>query len=162
MANTPSIERLRELFNYDPATGLLTWAVTRSIKCKAGDVAGYIRKDNYRMLRADYKRLLASRVAWAMYYGRWPQHEIGHRDGDRSNDAINNLIDAPRSVHHLNITLPERGRDLPVLGVSNTKHRRRFVAKCSGKHLGYFDSTEEASAAYQKHKKALPEWYRPD
>lgn len=40
----PSLERVRELFNYNPLTGILTWRICINPAAPLGAVAGYAAK----------------------------------------------------------------------------------------------------------------------
>jgi len=42
-----SHERLRELLDYNPETGVFTWNETISPRARAGDPAGYLTKEGY-------------------------------------------------------------------------------------------------------------------
>jgi hypothetical protein len=158
-AALPSIERLRQVLDYDPDTGRLTWAITRP-KCPKGAPAGSLRQDGYRAVSVDRCNMLASRVAWALVHGAWPTGEIGHRDGDRTNDAISNLIDAPREVHHANRTKPDRDSRAPALGIR--RRGNRWHARYAGLHLGAFSSIGEAFKAYLAHRASTGRVYRQE
>src|SRR5215813_11763574 len=42
-----SHERLRELLDYNPETGVFTWNETLAPRARAGDPAGYLTKEGY-------------------------------------------------------------------------------------------------------------------
>lgn len=154
----PSIERLAQVLNYCPATGAMTWAISRP-KCKQGAPAGSLRRDGFRAVSVDRCNMLASRVAWALVHGEWPKGEIGHRDGNRANDAIANLIDSDRPHHHANRTQPDRDSRALALGVR--KRGNRWHARFDGQHLGTYDTPEQAARALWEFKLAHGLVYRP-
>lgn len=160
-ARLPTIARLHEAFTYNCQTGEIRNRIDRGARAPAGRLAGSMGQHGYRSLFLDGQRLLCSRVAWAMHYGHWPRLEIGHRDGNRGNDAICNLIDAPRSAHHANSTKPNSDSESPALGVRRRGHTKRLQALYDGRHIGYFDTAEEAQAAVWRYKQELGVIYRP-
>lgn len=84
-----TVERLRELLDYDPETGVFRWKEPRR-KCRVGEVAGSLRKDGYVKIQVDGRFYQAHRLAWLCVYGVWPS-AIDHIDGNRANNAIANL-----------------------------------------------------------------------
>ena len=159
-AKHPSIARLGELLSYDPETGEITNKVSRGSRALIGQVVGGLNPDGYRTLCVEGQKLLGSRVAWALFFGRWPRYEIGHIDGNRGNDSIKNLVDAPRSVHHANSVLPNVDSKSPALGVRKRSQTKRVQAFYDGKHLGYFDSSEQAQRCVWDFKRTQGLVYR--
>jgi hypothetical protein len=105
----PSTERLRELFSYNPETGVLTWVVTRG-PAKKGVRAGSKGKSRtYRVVSVDGKLYFEHRVCFAIYHGKdpWP-HEIDHIDRNPTNNSIGNLRIVTLSQQNTNRILPHR------------------------------------------------------
>lgn len=74
--NHPKItqKHLRELFSYDPSTGLLTWKVTRSRLAKIGDEAGTVDRRSGHVLVTLYgHKIPAHRLVWMLVEGAWPE-----------------------------------------------------------------------------------------
>jgi hypothetical protein len=137
-------DRLRSLVSYDSETGVFTWRVSRR-GAKAGEIAGSVRADGRRLIRIDYERYLASRLAWLYVYGEWPSDLIDHIDRNHSNDAISNLRQATSQQNHWNSGV----RIQNPLGLRNiTKHKKRFVVRFfNGRTVIYresFPSLEDA------------------
>lgn len=87
-------KRLREVLNYDLATGVFTWAVARSGRHKAaiGERAGSVTALGYRKIWVDQIQYQASHLAWFWVHGAWPtKRNLRFKDGIRDNCAIDNL-----------------------------------------------------------------------
>lgn len=149
------IRRLRELLNYDTATGLLTWRVSRG-KAKAGSVVSTRDVRGYLVLGVDGKRYYAHRVAWALMSGDWPAEVIDHIDGDKANNRAANLRCVPISMNAQNRRRVAVRSKSQILGVRKYGARWRAVISISGsqKYLGTFDSAAEAQQAYLAAKRS--------
>lgn len=87
-----SADRIREILDYDPATGVFRWKqVPLRSPVKVGDIAGGQSGEGYTYINVDMRKMPAQRAAWLWYYGKWPTDQVGHRDKNRSNNAISNL-----------------------------------------------------------------------
>lgn len=155
--------RLRTVLDYDLDTGLFKWRISTSNRALAGSVAGRSNGNGYRRIMIDHGTYYAHRLAWFYVYGEWPVDELDHADGNRSNNRILNLRPA---------THAENGQNQP-LRCSNSsgkhcvswhKHAFKWCAYIwvSGKkkHLGLFESIDDASAAYLK-AKAMHHQFQP-
>lgn len=104
----PFIEMLRKILRYDPATGVLYWR-DRDLNTFRTEEKGRAWNDKNSGqeafltvgiggLRTQFihgKRQSAHHVAWAMHYGRWPSGHILRKNGDRSDNRIENLVQNP-------------------------------------------------------------------
>lgn len=144
-----TIERLKELLDYEPTTGIFRWKVKR-VYIPAGSIAGYLNREGYRVIVVDKVRYQAHRLAWFYFYGRWPEEQVDHINRQKDANEISNLREATNAQNTVNRAAHRTSRS-GFKGV--TMHRRRWRAKIkvSGReiHIGRFDSPEEASAAYQ-------------
>jgi hypothetical protein len=65
--------RVRELFAYDPATGVLFWLKSQCKRIKVGDIAGGLKSNDplyaYWVIRMDGRRYRRSRLVWAYVHG---------------------------------------------------------------------------------------------
>lgn len=84
-------DRLKELLDYDPETGVFTIRLYRGGRVKAGEVAGAPMNRGYVHIKADGKKYLAHRLAWLWTHGAWPTNEIDHINGERDDNRIENL-----------------------------------------------------------------------
>lgn len=148
-------ERLRQLFAYDPSTGIFIRLVNRR-KFKAGAIAGYSHSGGYQRIMVDWVTYQAHRLAWLYSYGVWPAHELDHINGQRGDNRIANLREATSVQNHANMRLHSRNTS-GFKGVSwrgncwraTISHRNKAV------HLGNFATPEEAHAAYCAKAKEL-------
>lgn len=158
-------ERLRELLNYDPETGVFTWRVNRNVKTKAGDVAGCawgnLKCPSRISIGVDYRKYLAHRLAWLYVTGEWPTDVIDHRDVDATNNVFKNLRDVTDSANKQNVRVPRSHNKLKVLGVTkNGKNGYMAMLTLNGVryYLGTYRTTVEAHAEYVAAKRKLHEF----
>ena len=106
-------QRLKELLHYDPVTGDFTW-LPRTVICPhdqrfntrfVGKMAGSIRRDGYRVIRADDQLQLAHRLAFLYMVGRWPHHQIDHINHTRGDNRWINLREVSGLVNRKNMGL---------------------------------------------------------
>lgn len=156
--NTISIDLLRELFAYDPLTGLLTRKVARGGQ-PIGAIVGRVRKkDGYLDAKICGKNFLVHRVIWAMHYGVWPSQELDHENGIRSANWIKNLRPGDRAFNNQNRRKPHRNNKLGVQGVCEVPSGRfqaRIRVNRRLKSLGTYATVEEASAVFLGAKREL-------
>lgn len=126
----PTIERLRELLDYDPETGVLRWQVSRGRNAKAGSVAGTPNRDGYIHVKVDGVALKAHRIAWAMHNGEWPsaEVEIDHVDMDKANNQIKNLRTASRNENQHNLAV-RADNTSGVKGLSFRPNKRLWLGQ---------------------------------
>ena len=84
-------ERLKELLDYNPATGEFRWKRWRGGASKAGDIAGCLDRNGYRLIGVDGVVTSAGRLAWLYMTGSFPTHRLKQLDGVRSNNVWENL-----------------------------------------------------------------------
>lgn len=153
-----STDRLRELLDYNPDTGWLTWKVGRRGKAVVGAVAGNVRTDGRRCITIDNQRHKAHRLAWQHYYGEPPRQFIDHINRDPDDNRIINLRDVSASANQQNRTLTRR--DGGLVGTSFDTANGKWVAtirppKGPNRRLGSFDTESEAHEAYLAAKREL-------
>ncbi len=96
-----SIQRLKELFHYDAETGIFTRLKTAG-GMVTGSIAGSLNPMGYLRVSIDHERYLCHRLAWLYSYGSWPEHEIDHINGIRTDNRLCNLRDVPHCINQLN------------------------------------------------------------
>lgn len=141
--------RVRELFDYLD-DGNLIWRITNSNRAKAGSIAGSVRDDGYRVIRADGKRYYAHRIIFLWHHGEMPEL-VDHRDTNPSNNRIGNLRKCDGIGNQGNrkgsrSNLPKGVDWKPRIG----KWQARITVNKRFVHLGVFETPEQAHAAYVK------------
>ena len=148
-------ERLREDVHYNPETGAFTRARRTSNRINVGDVAGTVGAYGYVRFHAAGKLYPAHRLAWLYCFGAFPAGEIDHINGDKTDNRISNLRLSSRSLNLQNQRKARATNKLGVLGVSPQKGRFKAQIQYGGKkrHIGMFETKEEAYAAYVSEKR---------
>ena len=153
MRSQVALERLREVLDYNPDTGVFAWKVSLRNRVKPGDAAGSYNQ-GYRRIEIDGICYTAHRLAWFYMHGVWPK-VIDHVNGNRDDNRIDNL----RSTTFLGNSQnrrADRGGTSALVGVSwdtaCQKWRATIGVRGKSKHLGYFDTEQEAHSAYLKAK----------
>lgn len=151
-----SQEILKELLHYDSETGVFTWKETRAANAKIGAVAGTKTSKGYLDVCVARRQYKAHRLAWLYVNGAFPQTQIDHINGNKSDNRIVNLRLATPSQNKCN-TPTYRNNKSGYKGVSWFKNRSKWAAQCqvSGKNkvIGFFETPELASRAYQEFAK---------
>ncbi len=153
-----SAARLREVLSYDPETGRFTRKIdSRRGRAKAGDIAGSIECTGYAAIWVDGVKYLAHRLAWLYVTGEWPADLIDHINGFRADNRIGNLRQADNWTNQQNLGGPKGNNTSGFLGVSRSKARWKAEIRAFGvrKHIGTFDTPQEAHSAYLLAKKVL-------
>jgi hypothetical protein len=146
------------LLNYNPDTGIFIWANPNYRSNRhPGMVAGSVNAEGcntigIRVGEVDH-RIKAHRLVWLMHYGHWPLHDVDHIDGDRNNNKISNLRQATPRQNTFNVGIRTTNNS-GYRGVSwhrpLSKWRAQIHTDGRGQHLGYYDTPQEASAAYEQ------------
>lgn len=153
--------RIRELLNYDSATGGFTWKISPCRFIKAGNVAGHVSPEGYIVIGIDYKVLKAHRLAWLHFHGELPTGlDIDHINGQRGDNRIENLRLCTVSQNSQNLQRAYRNnKSSGILGVYWHSQAKKWQAKIQldgrPKSLGLYLTKDEAAAAYAKAKRAM-------
>lgn len=122
------------------------WWLKRSRKRQIERPAGTLHSTGYIKISVDRAQLLGHIVVWAMMTGAWPQHDLDHRDGCRSNNRWENLRTATPSQNGANKKVMRRG--LKGVDFRNGRWCARIKANGRRIRLGCFDTEAKAHAAY--------------
>lgn len=152
----PSQHRLKELFDYDPDTGLFTRKLAR--KGPKGSISGCI-SNGYISIGIDYGLYMAHRLAWVYMTGNDPDPmEIDHINNNRMDNRWANLRLSDNYQNAQNVK--RLGTNTSgYKGVYYDKARNKYCAEIICKRikyrLGRFDTAEEAAEAYKQAAHAL-------
>jgi hypothetical protein len=151
LPRTLTLERLDEVLDYDPKTGIFRWKIRMSSRAMAGQIAGTIGCWGYRIIQIDRQPFRAPHLAWWKYHRIFPTHEIDHKDHNRANDKIDNLRPA-ESIDQRHNSLKPTTNTSGFKGVTWEKRRHAWVAQIviRGRHvhLGQFKELVDAAKAY--------------
>lgn len=155
MSSVLTQAELKKWLNYDPLTGVFTWAKpshNRIVGAVAGSLnLGYIR------IKLNYKSYKAHRLAWLFMTGEFPQQKIDHKDTDKANNIWLNLREATTKQNMQNTGIPKNNTS-GYKGVAWNSNANKFKVTIQvdgkAKHLGYFSDPKEGSIVYQKVAKA--------
>jgi hypothetical protein len=139
-------ERVRELLDYNPETGIFRWRATGPGRRLDG-VAGRIDGNGYLGIGIDRERFYAHRLVFLYVCGRWPNGDVDHINGQRADNRLENLREATRGQNCLNAKL-RHDNTTGFRGVYRT-HSGKYQARFGRKILGRFATAEEASAAHR-------------
>lgn len=143
---------LREL-SYDSVTGLFTGLRQRSPSALAGRQAGSPTKKGYIAITVRGKKFLAHRLAWFFVFREWPEHQIDHVNGVKSDNRIVNLREASASDNQCNRPA-QRNNQAGVKGLYFETRRGKWRVRVSRErkehHVGYFATKEEAYEAWKQ------------
>lgn len=157
------LDRLQEVLDYDPETGVFVWLMRLSPRGGIGKRAGCVNKSGYRRIAIDKKVYMASHLAWLYFYEEPPEE-------GKVVDFVNLDKDDTRICNLRLATYEENARNQSLRADSSTglkgavrfnsprnKKRYRSSIRVGGKkiHLGQFDTPEEAHEAYSKKVKEL-------
>ena len=77
----------KQKLSYDKETGVFTWLST----ARKGMEAGSESEFGYTRIQVANRWVFAHRLAWAFYYGEYPDHFVIHKNNDRRDNRIINL-----------------------------------------------------------------------
>lgn len=139
--------RLRELLNYDPETGVFTWAITRR-GCRKGSVAGCKMKHGYITIRLDNALYTAHRLAWLYTNGEWPAEQIDHINRDRADNRISNLRAVTNAENAQNQKTRANKSGFTGVRKENSKWVAEIKVNYKPIRIGLFETPEAAHEAY--------------
>jgi hypothetical protein len=159
-------ETLKQKLEYNAVTGNFVWMVVgKNGSAFYGAPAGTVGKRGYLSVKIEGINYKCHRLAWLYTYGTLPLG-IDHIDGDKLNNRIDNLRECTQSTNTMNRARGSNNTS-GFKGVSWYPSRSKWLARCSAhgkrKHIGFYDTAEEANTAYMDYaKKVHGEFYKGD
>jgi hypothetical protein len=147
---TLTVERLKEVLHYDPATGVFRWLYDSPTSPRqAGSIAGSSYKGSYWRINIDGRRYAAHRLAYLYMTGTWPPSDLDHINRDRCDSRWANLRLANKSQNGANSVRHNR---FGMRGVYQARGSLYSQIRKNGRtiYLGIFDTPDEAHAAFKK------------
>lgn len=147
-------ERLKQLVEYDPATGV--FERIGKLHHTAHKIPKSSNQDGYLTVWLDGKNRRQNRMAWLYMYGAPIPKILDHINGNRKDNRISNLRPATVAQNQQNSRL-RCDNSSGVKGVSWDKSQNSWKAysknKGKTKHIGVFKSFEDAVEARVRYVK---------
>jgi hypothetical protein len=148
-----TVNRLRELLDYDPTTGVFTRRVTTSSRAQAGEQVGSPTARGYLRVQLDGQMHYLHRLAWLYVNGAWPANGLDHIDGNVANNRVANLRDVDHPTNMQNLRRARADNKTGLLGVWRRNDTGRYSASLKAADgtkvsLGCFDSAQQAHEVY--------------
>jgi len=153
---------LKEYLEYNPETGIFIWILKPNKRIKIGDNAGSLSHTGYMCIKFKGKHFLSHRIAWFLTYKIWPDKDIDHINGNKKDNRIINLRLATKSQNKQNQIKPSKNNKTGYLGVyyieKSGKYEAQIMLNYKTKHIGYFNTAEEAHNEYLIKKREIHEF----
>lgn len=152
-----TVEDLKHIFDYNKITGEFRWK-SASRKAWNGQIAGSNDVRGYWRLFVKGVELKGHRVAWAITYGVIPDASmpLDHINGNTSDNRICNLKLCSQKENTQNTRMQKNNRcGLKGVSMVGKKFRAHITVDGKQKHLGMFDTKEEAHQSYVSAAKEL-------
>lgn len=154
----PSQKELNNIFKYDHETGKLYNKIYRNSRSIAGQEVGCLTKMGYLQVSVKNKQYFVHNLIWIMIYGDLPNKMIDHKNRNKSDNTLKNLRIADDYENQYNRPPPKdntSGYKGVYIHTTSKRWYSQIGYKGKRKHLGYFNSKEEAYNAYCKAAKEL-------
>lgn len=151
-------KRLRELLHYDVDTGVFTWIAPTSNRIKVGSTASCKDAYGYTVIRINSILYKAHRLAWLYCFDELPILALDHINGIKDDNRLDNLREASSQDNCRNRCI-QSNNTTGYIGVTyyptSNKYRASITINKKSIHIGYYDTAEQASIAYQLKAKEL-------
>jgi hypothetical protein len=151
-------ERLKSLYEYDPATGVFTSKLYN--KPVGFDHRGYLVVELWHQGRQ--RKFKLHQLAWLYVYGCWPNPMTDHINGIKTDNRIDNLREVTKAQNAQNKKMYVTKSGLPRSGFkgvhwikASNKWRAAIGHNYKTISLGMFDDPEKAFLVYKDAAKKL-------
>ena len=158
-----TLDRLKELAHYDPATGQFVLRQHRKgTTRKIGDVLGSKKKPGYLEACFDQRIYLLHRLAYFYMTGEVPQI-IDHINGNGMDNRWDNLrlVTHQQNMENIKKMRPDNTTGYRGVHKWHGKYRAKIVVNKKQIHLGTFSTAEEAAKAYEAARPSIHSFYAP-
>ena len=143
---------LKEIIEYNSDTGAFIRKDLNKI------IIGTPDKDGYLRTTIKYKEYRLHRLAWFLTHGEWPKNQIDHVNRIKNDNRLINLREATPSENLANRVLNNNKFEYIGVNYDKRKPHKNYMArivvfnprlnKRKRKHLGYYETAQEASEVY--------------
>jgi len=154
-------EKLKEILDYNPETGIFTRLVRMGQRGKVGDVVGSPHNEGYLVVRIRGKSYLLHRLAFLYMAGYLPENQVDHKNGCGTDNRWLNLREVSNTCNQQNCKMSKNNKS-GFNGVSWYKQTGKWLAriKINNKaiHLGCYETATDAAIARVEYEDNCPGW----
>jgi hypothetical protein len=144
-------KELKDRLEYNKETGEF-FAINGNSRWAKGRKVGTLHSTGYVFINIQGKVYKAHRLAWLYEKGKFPEGVIDHINRNKSDNRFCNLREI-EITHNAENNPLKKSNTSGFPGVSFSKQMKRWRARITygykEKHLGYFQTAEDAYKAYQ-------------
>ena len=154
-----TVEILREMLDYNPETGEFRWRVDPTGRHPVGSLAGHRGSKGYWFVTIRGEGYAAHRLAWLYMTGAWPRDQLDHKTRRKDDNRWNSLREANNGQNMIarpreSFRTPGKPVKRPYRGVQYIERLNKYAAVVGPKHIGVYETAEEAREAYLREAKA--------
>jgi hypothetical protein len=121
-------ERLKELFNYNPDTGIFTRKCNKGKALKSNTVGNISNSTGYIYIKIDYKLYSAHSLVFLYMLGKFSDGIIDHIDMNKLNNRFSNLRECSVSQNGFNAKC-RRDNKLGIKGLAYVRANNQYQAR---------------------------------
>ena len=144
---------LKQKLVYNENTGVFSYRYSRG-RAKQGRIAGTVMKTGHIRIQIDGVLYLAHRLVWLWSYGKFPDKDIDHINGNPSDNRIENLrlCTKNQNQHNRKLRLDSRTGVKGVTISQEGKYKAHIQTDNKRLHLGTFNTLEEADNVCRQYR----------